>query len=73
METQDIINHFKSSNYIVSDSEYNLTMHESIRAISRFYELSHTTISKSLNENICTCKTKKYGVIVIMKLNNDSN
>ena len=73
METQDIINHFKSSNYIVSDSEYNLTMHESIRAISRFYELSHTTISKSLTQNICTCKTKKYGVIVIMRLNNDSN
>ena len=71
METQHIINHFKSSHYVVSDKEYNITMHESIRAISRYYELSHTTISKSLNENICTCKTKKYGVIVIMKLNNN--
>ena len=74
MDTEIIKDEIISANYISCDSNGQVNIHKTLREIAEVYDISHTTISKaftvSTNKNICSCKSKMFGVIVIRKLDN---
>ena len=74
MDTEIIKDEMINVNYISCDCNGQINIHKTLREIAEVYDISHTTISKaftvSTNKNICSCKSKMFGVIVIRKLDN---
>ena len=74
MDSEVIIDELLTANYISCDSNGQINIHKTFREIGEAYDINHTTISKafsvSKNKNICSCKSKSFGVIVIRKLDN---
>lgn len=74
MDTEIIKDEVISANYISCDCNGQINIHKTLREIAEVYDISHTTISKaftvSTNKNICSCRSKSFGIIVIRKLDN---
>ena len=74
MDTEIITEEVRSANYLSCDGKGQINLHKTHREIAEVYDISHTTISKaftvSTNKNICSCKSKSFGIIVIRKLDN---
>ena len=74
MDTDIIINELVSANYISCDCNGQINIHRTLREIAEVYDINHTTISKALSlsksDFVCSCKSKKYGIIVVRKLGN---
>ena len=72
MDTDTIIEEISEGNYISSDKNGQIMIHRTLRDIAAAYNISHSTISKaflsSKIENVCSCKSRIFGEIVIRKL-----
>tara|TARA_A100001011_G_scaffold104659_1_gene110751 strand:+ start:10 stop:237 length:228 start_codon:yes stop_codon:yes gene_type:complete len=74
MNSEVIIDELLTANYISCDSNGQINIYRTLREIGKAYDINYTTISKafsvSKNKNICLCKSKSNGIIVIRKLDN---
>mgnify|MGYP000430165713 CR=1 FL=1 len=66
MDKQLVLNIVEKANYVTVDNDRMCFLHETLREISSFYPISHTTISKALKEKNTTHRLKNIFLIIII-------
>lgn len=74
MDKQLVLDVVEKANYVTVDNDNMCFLHETLREISTFYPISHTTISKALKEkNVASCRLKTGDYLIIRRFSSNSS